>query len=111
MEGLAIDLDKGKDKSQTADNRQISDKESEIAKTITQKDYQTAEEDDQKLPRRDRPEDLVLDINELGNDELVHTTDFDHRYHRSFPTDITDCFIRVICDQKSVALVNNSFHS
>ena len=74
MEGLAVDLDKSENQGQPSDDREVGNKKAEIAETIAQKHDQPTTKDNQKLPGRDRAEDLVLHVNELGNDELIHTS-------------------------------------
>src|SRR3989338_2823553 len=72
MKCLSIDFDKGKDQRKTTNQRDDNSEQRQVCKSIGQKNNSACDQQDQKLPRRNWPKDLVFDINKLWNDKLLH---------------------------------------
>lgn len=73
MEGLAVDFEKCEHQRESADHHEGRDKQGKIGETIDNKKEKPGAEQYQKLPRRDRTENLVLYFYELRHDILFHT--------------------------------------
>lgn len=72
MKRLAIDAPEGERCSARADDNRHDDKERQVRRLVRHIDHACGNQENDKLPRRDRAQDAVFILNKLWDRYLIH---------------------------------------